>query len=311
MTNDTNDCKFSAGSGGETLAERDHGDSGDVNREKYLQHLQQQEEEEDTWEQEGAESSYIPSAASYTDKHLENSLSPPPLSVVPTSETAEPEYQLLNGYSSSPRTGATIALPPTDVSHNEAEPLAAPATSPEENQYEPGLESQRGDTQGKEASLPQEFYQSNQGYENGVNIAKHTDDNNQSYGSKSTVEFEAGSVSLPSESNVKEDGHQTDRKLSPTDMEGGSPTWGADDDEYLGGFSEDQKQAMTELQQLRLDLDYPGKALRYDKVISDIMQQRCVHTEQNHAERRQRNGSVFCVTLGGLAFSPGCVFGRS
>ena len=47
------------------------------------------------------------------------------------------------------------------------------------------------------------------------------------------------------------------------DSDGQSPTWATDEDGYHfpEGFSEDQQQAMAELQQLRLDLNYAGELL--------------------------------------------------
>ena len=102
----------------------------------------------------------------------------------------------------------------------------------------------------------------------GKDSIDNTDNTDQRY-SKDEQDYEADSPIRRSYGYNNLNGNAEDQQavyingdvaVSP-DSEGQSPTWAAEQNGYdfPDGFSEDQKQAMAELQQLRLDLDYAGE----------------------------------------------------
>ena len=102
--------------------------------------------------------------------------------------------------------------------------------------------------------------------------ASNTDNIDQIY-SKDERDYETGSPIKRSHGYDNLNGNTEDQQevyvngyvAASPDSEGQSPTWAADQNGYdfPDGFSEDQKQAMAELQQLRLDLDYAGEKIFY------------------------------------------------
>ncbi len=206
-------------------------DGESTQQEQYRQHLQQQSEQEEDEGYGDTDTGYVPSGLRGDTAFSPASPSPSP----------SPE-RLFDG-----------------DAPEEYDPRAWGNTAPDYNQGSSGNNiSTTGDGENRmfqrqiqEAdALPQDGGTESYSGDNAIDLA----------GDKETGNYEADvspeKRSLGGDSTQKEGSRHTGQTDMIPDNAVGSTGWAGDG--YLDGYSEDQKQALTELQQMRLDLDYPG-----------------------------------------------------
>lgn len=111
-----------------------------------------------------------------------------------------------------------------------------------------------------------ETYAANDNY----NIDQTESNTEQNYEAGSPIRRSQGYDSLNGDADDQRELYVNNEHSVSPEPEGQSPSWASDENGYdfPEGFSEDQQQAMTELQQLRLDLNYAGKKSSFLRQLS-------------------------------------------